>query len=128
MGRHAAGGFWLCKDSRYNVLHLVCPHGTHSRVSTSLKTPKTERLVARLSPTDKALLERAADLEGRSLASFVVNHLLDVSREVIEQHAVIRLNESESLRFIQALQATPKKPTARLRRAVHAYRQTVTEA
>jgi uncharacterized protein (DUF1778 family) len=91
------------------------------------KSIRTNRLVARISPDDKMLLERAAILEGSSLASFVVSHVRTAAAEVIRQHETIQLNQAESERFLKALTAPPAKPTARMARALELYKQTVTE-
>lgn len=91
------------------------------------KSIRSNRLVARISPDDKMLLERAAILEGSSLASFVVSHVRTAAAEVIRQHESIRLNQAESERFLKALTAPPAKPTARMARALELYKQTVTE-
>jgi len=45
-------------------------------MSTVAKLAKSERLVARISPQDKETIERAAEMEGRSLAAFTIEHLL----------------------------------------------------
>ncbi|MCX6873839.1 MAG: DUF1778 domain-containing protein [Verrucomicrobia bacterium] len=91
------------------------------------KTKRSDRLVARITPDDKALLERAATLQGGSLASFVIFHVRQAAQEVIRQHETICLNEVESKRFIQALLAPPGKAPARFVKAVAQYRETVTE-
>ena len=94
-------------------------------MSAATEEKKTERLVARVSPGDKALLERAASLEGRSRASFTVEHLVTHAREVIEQREVIRLNEDQTRRFVAALMAPPRKPTPEFRAALRDYRENV---
>ncbi|MCH7225360.1 DUF1778 domain-containing protein [Haloferula sp. A504] len=94
-------------------------------MSTGTKKAKSERLVARISPDDKDTIERAATLEGRSLASFTVEHLLAKAREVIEERTVIRLNEEESRRFVEILNAPPRKPTEEMLAALKLYRETV---
>jgi uncharacterized protein (DUF1778 family) len=91
------------------------------------KSKRSDRLVARITPDDKALLERAATLQGGSLASFVVFHLCQAAREVIRQHETIQLNECESERFLRALVAPPGKAPARFTKALALYRETVTE-
>lgn len=91
------------------------------------KSKRTNRLVARIAPEDKALLERAAALEGASLATFVVSHVRTAAQEVIRQHDLIRLNEAESQRFITALLSPPGQPSQRFAQALELYRQTVTE-
>jgi uncharacterized protein (DUF1778 family) len=88
---------------------------------------RSDRLVARITPDDKALLERAATLEGASLASFVVSHVRTAAAEVIRKHETIQLNQAESERFLKALVQPPAKPTARMARALELYRETVTE-
>jgi uncharacterized protein (DUF1778 family) len=91
------------------------------------KPTRSNRLVARITPDDKALLERAAILEGASLASFVVSHIRTAAAEVIRRHETIQLNQAESERFLKDLTAPPAKPTARMAKALKLHRQTVAE-
>jgi uncharacterized protein (DUF1778 family) len=91
------------------------------------KPKRSDRLVARITPDDKALLERAAALEGASLATFVISHVRTAAQDVIRQHDVIRLNEAESARFMRALVAPPGKASQRFAKAAALYRATVTE-
>lgn len=106
----------------------MAQNGTHFGVpKVKAKPIRSNRLVARITPDDKALLERAATLEGSSLASFVVSHIRNAAAEVIRQHETIQLNQAESERFLRALTAPPGKPTARMTKALELYRQTVTE-
>lgn len=86
---------------------------------------KTERLVARISPSEKALIERAAQLEGRKVAPFAVTHLVNRARKIIQEAESIRLNEEESGIFLEALLAPPREPTPEFRKAYRAYRDTV---
>ena len=81
---------------------------------------KTERLVARISPSEKA-----AELEGRKVAPFAVTHLVNRARKIIQEAETIRLNESESRRFMEALLAPPRKATPEFKRAFKAYRESV---
>lgn len=99
-----------------------------SRVPTVRDKPKrTDRLVARITPDDKVLFERAATLQGASLAGFIVSHVRRAAQEVIRKHETIRLNEIESERFLKALLAPPGKAPARFVKALARYRETVTE-
>jgi uncharacterized protein (DUF1778 family) len=86
---------------------------------------KTERLVARISPSEKALIERAAELEGRKVAPFAVTHLVNRARRIIQEAESIRLNEEESRNFVEALLAPPREPTPEFKQAYRAYRDTV---
>jgi uncharacterized protein (DUF1778 family) len=94
---------------------------------TGTKRKRSNRLVARIPPDDKVLSERAAAMEGSTLASLVVSHIRNVAAEVIRQRETIQLNREESERFIKALTAPPSKPTARMAGAPELYRETVTE-
>jgi uncharacterized protein (DUF1778 family) len=88
---------------------------------------KSGRLVARVTPEDKALLKRAALLEGRSLGRFVVSHSRAAAEKVLRDGATIRLNAQESRRFVQALLAPPRPATRRFKEALALYRKTVIE-
>ena len=91
------------------------------------KPRKSDRLVARLTPEDKALLERAAGMEGRSVAAFVVSHVRAAAEKVVRENEVIRLTAKESRRFVAALLAPPRPPTKRMQKALALHRETVTE-
>jgi len=88
---------------------------------------KSGRLVARITPEDKALLERAAVFEGCSVGRFVVAHCRAAAEKVVRERDTIRLNAEESRRFIRALLAPPRPPTRRLKEALALYRESVTE-
>jgi uncharacterized protein (DUF1778 family) len=94
---------------------------------TSASFSRTSRLVARISPEDKALLERAAGLEGTSVAAFIVGHGRAAAQEIVRQHETIRLDQAESRRFVEALLAPVSAPTPRMKSALALYRDTVTE-
>lgn len=88
---------------------------------------KSGRLVARLTPADKALLERAAGLEGCSVGRFVISHSRAAAEKVVREREVIRLNAEQSRRFVEALLAPPRPPTRRFKSALALYRKTVIE-
>ena len=87
--------------------------------------PKAERFVARVTRNDKRIFQQAAALEGRSMATFVIAHAREAAEEVIARRKVIRLSAQDSRRFVEALLAPPRPPTARLKRAMKLYRETV---
>jgi uncharacterized protein (DUF1778 family) len=91
------------------------------------KTPKAERLVARVSLDDKRTIERAAVLSGQSVASLVIAHARDAAEKALERHERIRLNAEESKRFVGALLAPARKPPKAAKAAFENYRRTVTE-
>ncbi len=96
-----------------------------SSVAVEIKEQRKERLVARVSGADKALIKRAASLEGRSVAMFVIVHAREVAKQIVADNDNIRLNASQSQRFVEELlRPTPPVPP-RLRKAVAAYRRRV---
>ena len=97
------------------------------KMVTSASVTRTSRLVARISPEDKALLERAAGLEGTPVAAFIVGHGRIAAQEIVRQHDTVQLSHEESRRFVKALLAPVKVPAKRFKDAVALYRATVTE-
>ncbi len=88
---------------------------------------KSGRLVARVTPEDKALLQRAALLQGCSLGRFVVDHSRAAAAKVVRDRETIRLSAEESRRFVQALLGPPRPPTRRFKEALAVYRDSVIE-
>jgi uncharacterized protein (DUF1778 family) len=95
------------------------------RISVEQKSRRTERLVARVSGADKQLFKRAASMEGRSVATFVVVHAREVARRIVGDNESIHLNASQSRRFVEALLRPSAPVPARLKKAVSAYRRQV---
>ena len=96
-------------------------------MSSAIAQRKSGRLVARVTPQDKALLERAALLEGCSVGRFVVSHCRAAAEKVVCERETIRLSAEESRRFVQALLAPPRPPTRRFKEALALYRESVIE-
>jgi uncharacterized protein (DUF1778 family) len=80
------------------------------------------RLEARISPEIKALLQKAADLEGRTLTDFVVASVQSEAFRVIEQHQMLKLSIEDSKAFVDAL-LNPPKPNDALKTAALRYKQ-----
>ena len=89
---------------------------------------KTQRLVARISRSDKTLLRRAAAIEGRTLATFVMAHAVAEAKRLVNEQEVIRLNAEESRLFVQSLLSPPRSPNQALKRAIARHRAQVIEA
>ena len=77
---------------------------------------KRERLEARVSPEQKALIERAAQLQGRSITDFLVASAQQEAERVIHEHEVLVLTPRDSVAFVQAL-LNPPPPNEALRAA-----------
>ncbi|MFP4008336.1 MAG: DUF1778 domain-containing protein [Spirulinaceae cyanobacterium] len=89
---------------------------------TNKPQPKsTARLEARISPETKALLQKAADLEGRSLTDFVVSSVQAEAYRVIQKHQMLKLNREDSEAFVDAL-LNPPKPNDALQSAALRYK------
>jgi len=93
----------------------------------AIRERKSNRLVARVTPEDKALFERAAVLKGCSVGAFIVANVRTAAERVVYQHETIRLNREESRRFVKALLAPPRSPTKRFKEALKSYRNSVIE-
>ena len=82
---------------------------------------KTARLEARLTDEQKALLQHAADLTGRSLTEFVVSSAQEVAARTVRDHEVLTLSGRDRQVFLRAL-LKPNPPNKRLRQAAKRYR------
>jgi len=82
---------------------------------------KSERVAARLSPEQKQLLQRAADLEHRTLTDFLVERGLRGAEEVIRRHEVMTLSERSARAFMKAIY-NPEPANAYLRQAAERYK------
>ena len=80
-----------------------------------------ERLEARITADQKALIQRAADLEGRSVTDYVVSSVQDAARRTVEAHDLMVLGAAESRAFVDAL-LDPPPIGDRLRDSVRRHR------
>lgn len=80
------------------------------------------RLEARVSPEMKALSQKAADLEGRTLTNFVAESSQAEAKRVIEQHLILKLSSKDSVAFTDAL-LNPPQPNDALKTAALRYKQ-----
>ncbi len=81
-----------------------------------------ERLEARVSPEQKALMQRAAALAGETLTQFVVSSAQRAAERRIQEHTTLFLTPLESRRFVEAL-LDPPAPNAALRAAAAHYEE-----
>jgi uncharacterized protein (DUF1778 family) len=92
---------------------------------TTTTDPKSPaRLEARISKETKALVQKAADLEGRTLTDFVVASVQAAAYRVIEQHQTLKLSIEDSEAFVDAI-LNPPKPNEALKSAALRYKQTM---
>jgi uncharacterized protein (DUF1778 family) len=89
---------------------------------TSTNSPA--RLEARLSQETKALVQKAADLEGRTLTDFVISSVQAAAYKVIEQHQTLKLSLEDSEAFANAV-LNPPQPNEALKSAALRYKKTI---
>ncbi|HEY8601464.1 MAG TPA: DUF1778 domain-containing protein [Thermomicrobiales bacterium] len=83
---------------------------------------KRERVEARVSAEQKALIERAAQLRGSSLSEYIVRSAQDAAERDLRDHEVITLSARDSQIFIEAL-LDPQPANAALRAATQEYQE-----
>jgi uncharacterized protein (DUF1778 family) len=75
-----------------------------------------------LNQAQKLLIQRAADLEGRSMTDFVLHSAEIAAKRTIERRATLVFTERETEAFVDAV-LSPSNPGSVLRRAARDYRQ-----
>ena len=69
---------------------------------------KSQRLGTRVTPVQKEILQRAADITGRSVTDFVISSALDKAQDTIYAYGFIALSERDARAFFEALQNPPR--------------------
>lgn len=82
---------------------------------------RAERLEARITADQKALIQRAAELEGRSVTDYVVSSVQDAAKRTVEAHDVTVLSAAQSRAFVDAL-LDPLPVNDRLRESIRRHR------
>lgn len=86
--------------------------------------PKVHRFDARLDEDQKTLIQRAADLEGRTLTDFVLHSAKIAAERTIQERAMVILSARDTATFVDAI-LNPPEPGRVLRAAARAYRNRV---
>lgn len=81
---------------------------------------KQERLEARITPTQKRLIERAAELKGTTVTQFVVASAQQAATDTIQNFEVLRLRDEAREVFVNAL-LNPPAPNEAARAAARNY-------
>jgi uncharacterized protein (DUF1778 family) len=82
---------------------------------------KIYRFDARLNEEQKLLIQRAADLEGRTMTDFVLHSAEAAAERTIEKRAMLILTARETEAFADAI-LIPAEPGAILRKAAREFR------
>lgn len=75
------------------------------------------RFEARISADTRALLKRAAELQGRSMSEFVISTAREAAQKAVADAEILMLSERDQLRFTEGL-LNPPKPNEALNRAL----------
>lgn len=81
----------------------------------SMASTEMKRLEARIPASLKELLERAAQLEGRSQTDIIIEALRNQASKIIQDHELIKLSRADQIRFTESL-LHPPEPTAKQKR------------
>src|SRR5205809_1969622 len=94
--------------------------------SRKRKAPKAKayRFDARLNEDQKLLIQRAADLEGRTMTDFVLHSAEAAAERTIANRAMLVLTARETEAFADAI-LNPAGPGPVLRRAAREYRDKI---
>jgi len=93
-------------------------------MSSPVAARKGERYEFRLSRSDRALFERAAQLQGLRFCEFVLRALRAQAENTLRENDIIVLTARDSRAFVEAL-TKPPKPNLRLRQALARHREPV---
>jgi uncharacterized protein (DUF1778 family) len=85
---------------------------------------KAYRFDARLNEEQKILIQKAADLEGRTMTDFVLHSARAAAERTIEERAMLILSARETESFVDAI-LHPAEPGSVLRAAARHYKNTV---
>ena len=94
------------------------------RQSRRVAPAKAYRFDARLNEEQKLLIQRAADLEGRTMTDFVLHSAEAAAERAIENRAMLVLTAREAEAFADAI-LKPPAPGPILRRAAREYRKKI---
>jgi len=87
-------------------------------------TSKVYRFDARLNEDQKTLIQRAADLEGRTMTDFVLHSATVAAERTIQERAMMILSARDTAAFVNAI-LNPPEPGPVLRAAARAYKNRV---
>ncbi len=93
-------------------------------IDAKSRSPRTARLEARVTREQKARLEQAAQLQGRSLTDFIVAVAEDAATRILHERDLLTLSARDRVAFVAAL-LKPPTLRGRLARAVRRHKRAV---
>jgi uncharacterized protein (DUF1778 family) len=97
------------------------PHAKRLKSQSGLPTRKHQRLEARITPDQKHLIERAAQLRGTTVTEFVVASAQQAATETIREFEVLTLRNQARTVFVNAV-LKPPAPNAAAQAAARRYK------
>lgn len=92
-----------------------------------VKTLRSERLEARVTPEQKSMFTLCARIRGCSVSDFVVSCAQEVASRTIREQEVMALSQRDRQIFVEALFGEVK-PVERLKKAAERYMATDSQA
>lgn len=92
------------------------------RSSSKRAAGKLHRFDARLNENQRLLIQRAADLEGRTLTDFVLHSAEMAAERTIQERTLILLSARDSETFVHTI-LNPPEPGKVLRKAAKRYQK-----
>lgn len=71
-------------------------------------TEKRERLEARIPRNMKLLIQRAAEIEGRTVSDFLISSAVSNAKNVIRENTILELSSRDQKAFAEALLNPPE--------------------
>ncbi len=84
---------------------------------------RDNRIEARVSHATKALCQKAAILQGRSLTDFIVQSAVEAAKRTVQENEFLELNYRDRVAFVEALLKAPTTPNAKLQKAAKRHAQ-----
>lgn len=78
------------------------------RKKSTADATKTTRFEARLTPYTRKIIQRAAEIQGRSMSDFVVASAAEAAEKALKDAQLIELSLDDQLRFAEALLNPPE--------------------
>jgi uncharacterized protein (DUF1778 family) len=92
------------------------------KIDGRTRSRKQERLEARVTPDQKRLIERAAELRGTSVTTFVVDSAQEAATKTISEFAMLDLQAEARELFVNVVLKAPA-PNEAARMAARRYKQ-----
>ncbi len=89
-----------------------------------MRNARSKRIEARIKPDTLILVQRAAEIQGRSVSEFMVAAAKRAAQKAIEETCTIRLSVEDQRRFVELL-LNPPKPSPTILRAQDAHEKLI---